>query len=74
VCPELKIDFPPSHRVLQLQLPSLTVPSPYCACAADAKQAAIAKTIAAQPRRLNAFATEAVVGRATAGAIAMAIA
>ncbi len=42
VCPELKIDLPPSHCVLQLQLPSLTVPQ-FCANAADAKQAAMAK-------------------------------
>ena len=26
VCPGLKVDLPPSHRVLQLQLPSLTLP------------------------------------------------
>jgi hypothetical protein len=26
VCPALNRELPPSHRVLQLQLPSLTVP------------------------------------------------
>jgi hypothetical protein len=51
VCPALKIEFPPSHRVLQLQLPSLIVPS--CARAADAKHAAMPKMIIAKPIREN---------------------
>jgi hypothetical protein len=51
VCPGLKVDLPPSHRVLQLQLPSLTLPQ-FCAVAADAKKAAMAKMIAAKPNRL----------------------
>jgi hypothetical protein len=42
VRPGLKLDLPPSQSVLQLQLPSLTLPQ-FCASAADAKQAAIAK-------------------------------
>jgi hypothetical protein len=48
VCPGLKVDLPPSHCVLQLQLPSLTLPQ-FCANAADAKQTAMAKMIVASP-------------------------
>jgi hypothetical protein len=50
VCPGLKVDLPPSHCVLQLQLPSLTLPQ-FCAVAADAKKAAMVKTIVAKPNR-----------------------
>jgi hypothetical protein len=48
VRPGLKLDLPPSQSVLQLQLPSLTLPQ-FCAGAADAKQAAIATMIVAKP-------------------------
>jgi hypothetical protein len=51
VCPALKIEFPPSHRVLQLQLPSLIVPS--SARAGDAKYVATPKMMIAKPIREN---------------------
>ena len=53
VCPGLKVDLPPSHWVLQLQLPSLTLPQ-FCANAADAKHTAMPKRIVAKPKHFIA--------------------
>jgi len=50
VRPGLKVDLPPSHCVLQLQLPSLTLPQ-FCASAADAKKVAMAKLTAGSANR-----------------------
>jgi hypothetical protein len=50
VCPGLKVDLPPSQSVLQLQLPSLTLPQ-FCANAADAKQATMAKMMVGSANR-----------------------
>jgi hypothetical protein len=52
VRPALNNEFPPSHRVLQLQLPSLIVPRP-CARAGDTKYVAMTKMIIAEPIRKN---------------------
>ena len=50
VRPGLKLDLPPSQSVLQLQLPSLTLPQ-FCASAADAKKVAMAKLTAGSANR-----------------------
>jgi hypothetical protein len=61
VCPELKIEFPPSQPVLHLQLPLLIVPYP-CARAAEAKYAAMPIMIIAKPIRENIIQPPEMIG------------